>query len=397
MSKKPIVIIFLTVFIDLIGFGIIIPLSPYLAREFGASPFEIGLLMAIYSGMQFLFSPVWGRWSDRLGRRPILLVSVGGTALAHFLFYLAPSLTFLFLARALAGFFSANISTAMAYIADVTPAQSRSKSMGLIGAAFGLGFICGPALGGLTAPFGESAPALAAAIISSMNFIFTFVFLKESLPQDSRKIRQRSSRLQNIFNKIKRPVVGTLLLAQFLTALAMANMEAAMFLFMKDRFEWGVQESSYGFAYVGLCIAFTQGFLVRKLLPRYGERVLLVVGLVVFTLSMFLIGISQSIPLLALAMTLLALGNGFINPAISGGISLLTEASEQGEVMGVSQSMAALARILGPPVGGFIYSSVAITSPFFLACGLGLIGFIFIFGIRHRLPNEGKIQSHSVK
>ena len=163
MKKSPLAVIFLTVFLDLVGFGIIIPLSPYLAREFGASAFEVGMLMAVYSAMQFLFSPFWGGLSDRLGRRPILLVSIAGTALAHTLFYFAHDLWLLFLARTLAGIFGANISTAMAYIADVTSEKDRSKNMGLIGAAFGLGFVLGPAIAGMLTGLGENFPALAAA------------------------------------------------------------------------------------------------------------------------------------------------------------------------------------------------------------------------------------------
>jgi multidrug resistance protein len=268
MKKSPLAVIFFTVFLDLVGFGIIIPLSPYLAREFGASAFEVGLLMAVYSGMQFLFSPFWGGISDRVGRRPVLLVSIAGTAIAHTLFYFADHLWLLFAARLLAGAFSANISTAMAYIADITPAQDRSRNMGLIGAAFGLGFVLGPAIAGLLAHFGENFPALAAAFLSLLNFTLAVFVLDESLSEQSRRQRPRGSRLRSIAEKMQRPVVGSLLFAQFAIGLAMANMEASLFLYMQDRFGWGVRQSSYGFAYVGICIAFTQGYLVRKYLPE---------------------------------------------------------------------------------------------------------------------------------
>lgn len=390
MSKNPVIVIFLTVFIDLVGFGIIIPLNPYLARSFGATPLEVGLLMAIYSGMQFIFSPVWGRVSDRVGRRPVLLVSILGTGFAHLLFYFSHTLAWLFVARLLAGLFGANISTAMAYMADITTQKERSKSMGLIGAAFGLGFVCGPALGGLLTPMGESAPALAAAVISFFNFIFAFFVLKESLAPEHRQARVPKSRLKNIHEKLMRPVVGSLLFAQFTSALAMASMEASMFLFVQDRFNWDVQLASYGFAYVGVCIAFTQGFLVRKILPRVGERVMLAFGFIFFSIGMIFIGLSHWIPLLAIAMTILSLGNGFINPSLTGGLSLLTPPHEQGEVIGVNHALAALARIVGPPIGGYVYMNIAHSSPFFLAGGLGVAGFFVIMRVWEKIPNAGR-------
>lgn len=391
MSKRPILVIFLTVFIDLVGFGIIIPLSPYLARTFGATPFEIGLLMAVYSAMQFLFSPFWGRLSDRIGRRPVLLISIAGTALAHLLFYFSGALWLLFLARTLAGIFGANISTAMAYIADITSQRDRSKSMGLVGAAFGLGFICGPVIGGFTVDMGENFPALIAAILSLINLTMAFFILKESLSPENRQTRLAKSRIKNILDKIRKPVVGALLFAQFTSALAMANMEASMFLYVKDRFDWDIKMASYGFAYVGICMAFTQGFLVRKLMPRYGERILLVVGFIFFSVGMFTIGLSEWIWLLAIAMTALALGTGLINPSVSGGLSLLTSPTEQGEIIGVNHSLAALARIIGPAIGGYIYMHISIGAPFYLAGGLGAAGLLFIWRVKKRIPNAGKV------
>lgn len=391
MNKKPLLVIFLTVFLDLVGFGIIIPLSPFLARQFGASAFEVGVLMAVYSAMQFLFSPLWGRLSDRVGRRPVLLISIAGTALAHLLFYFAPSFFILILARLFAGVFSANISTAMAYIADVTGPQERSKSMGLIGAAFGLGFVLGPALGGWMAHYGEHVPALLAAVMSFANFGFAYFVLHETLAPENRKVRERTSRLKKIADSFARPVLGSLFFAQFAAVLAMANMEASMFLFVQDRFGWSMQVASFGFAYVGICIAFTQGFLVRKLLPKYGERKMLIVGFVFFSFGFFLIAISEWVWLLGIAMTFLALGNGLLNPALTGSVSLLSSATEQGEVIGVNQSLAALGRIFGPPLGGALYMSLSQTAPFFTAAVLGAIGFILIFRVYNKIPNAGRI------
>ncbi len=386
MNKKPLLIIFLTVFVDLVGFGIVIPLSPYLARQYGATAFEVGLLLAIYSGMQFLFSPFWGGLSDRFGRRPILLMSIIMTALANLLFFFANSLTLLYVSRALAGAFSANIATAAAFIADVTDEKDRSKNMGLIGAAFGLGFVLGPAIGGVAAKVSGHFPAIIASIIGAVNFVAAFFMLPESLSPDRRGKRERKSRVRNISEKIARPVVGTLLGSNFVVTFAMASMEATLFLFVADKFQWTMQKASYGFAFVGLCIAFTQGYLVRKLLPRYGERKMLFWGVLMFSSSFVLIGLTSSIWILAVAMVLLALGNGLLMPALTGSLSLLSTPQEQGEVMGVNQSLSALARIFGPPIGGLFYARLSMASPFYFSALLGYLALSLIWVNRARLP-----------
>ncbi len=392
MNKNPLAVIFLTVFVDLVGFGIIIPLSPFLARKFGASAFEIGLLMAAYSGMQFIFSPFWGGWSDRLGRRPILLMSIGATALAHLMFYFSTTLWMLFLARALAGLFSANISTASAFIADVTDAKDRSKNMGLIGAAFGLGFVLGPALGGVFARVGDNFPALLAAIISGCNFVAAYFFLPESLAPENRRRRERKSRIKNIVENIRRPIIGTLLSSQFIMGFAMASMEATLFLFVSDRFSWSMEKASYGFAYVGICIAITQGYLVRKLLPAIGEKKLLIFGLALFAASFLLMGLSTQVWILAIAMTMLAVGNGLISPSLTGSLSLLSSPKEQGEILGVNQSLSALARIFGPPVGGYFYAQISITSPFYFSATVSFFGLLLVWLHRAALPSAAQGQ-----
>ncbi len=386
MNKKPLLIIFLTVFVDLVGFGIVIPMSPYLARTYGATAFEVGLLLAIYSAMQFFFSPVWGGLSDRFGRRPILLMSIIMTAASNLLFFYANSLLLLFVSRALAGAFSANIATSAAFIADVTDEKSRSKNMGLIGAAFGLGFVLGPAIGGVAAKISEHFPALIASLIGVANFTAAYFLLPESLAPEKRGKRERKSRFRSISEKILRPVIGTLLGSNFVVTFAMASMEATLFLFVQDKYQWTMQKASYGFAFVGLCIAFTQGYLVRKLLPKYGERAMLLAGVLMFSSSFVLIGLSESIWLLAVAMVLLALGDGFIMPALTGSLSLLSSAQEQGEVMGVNQSLSALARIFGPPIGGLFYARLSMASPFYFSALLGYLAMSLIWLNRGKLP-----------
>lgn len=392
-------VIFLTVLIDLIGFGIIIPLSPYLATHFGADALDVGLLMAVYSGAQFLFAPFWGQLSDRIGRRPIILVSLLGGGLSYILFAFATQLWVLYVARALAGFFGANISTAFAYMADITSEKDRSKGMGLIGAAFGLGFVIGPFLGGFFGevgkylgdlpPFGESFAAIVAAVICLGNFVAAYFVLEESL-KDRSAARQRGSRLKNLSEYFQRPVLPILYVMFFFTTLAMANMEAASFLYVKDKFGWNLKEASFGFAYIGLIMVFTQGYLIRKVLPLWGERKTLIIGLITFFISLFWIGSSNDITNLAISFTLLALGNGLLHPSISGSISLSAKPNEQGAVMGVSQSLASMGRILGPVAGGFIYKEWGMSFPFWAGGGLGALAALLCFANFSKLPSKAK-------
>lgn len=377
-GRSPLGVIFLTVFIDLVGFGIIIPLSPYLARQFDASAFEIGLLLSIYSIMQFLFSPFWGRLSDRIGRRPVILVSLLGGGAAYLLFAFSRSLELLFVARALAGVFGGNISTAHAYIADVTKPEERSKGMGLLGAAFGLGFIFGPLIGaglgligeklGAEPPFGLSFAALGAAALCLVNFALASVVLKETLPPEARAVaKPRRHRWKELFKHLGRPIAGPLMFVFFLSGLAMAQMEAMLFPYMADAYGWDLKMASYGFAYIGVLMVLTQGVLVRRFMPKLGERRTLAIGLACFGATLALIPLSKPLTLLALVMTVLAIGNGLMRPPNLGLISLATPPESQGEVMGVTNSLASLGRILGPVIGGMLYERVSQGAPFFFA------------------------------
>ncbi len=391
MKDKRIGIIFITVFIDLVGFGIIIPLNPYLARVYGASPLQVGLLMGVYSLFQFIFSPIWGQLSDRYGRRPIILLSLLGAALAHTGFGLATSFTGLVVARAMAGLFGGNISTAMAYIADITEAKNRSQGMGLIGAAFGLGFLLGPFVGGVSANVmgSPSAPAFLAGGICFLNFLVAVRFLPESLT-DRTPSRERPSRLKLIASAFVSPVLGPVLFLVFLNTFAMAHIEAQLFLYVQDLFSWTLAQASFGFAYVGLILVFTQGFLIRRWMPKCGERRLLLGGLVLSAIGFFLIGLSESVSLLAVAVTVLALGNGLVNPSLNGSVSLLSGKEIQGNNLGVAQSLSSIARILGPPTGGYLYQAAGVQWPFFAASSLVVIAVLITLTLRHRLPEGGR-------
>jgi len=392
-KKASLAIVFLIVFMDLVGFGMILPLSTFLAKDFNASATEIGLLMTLFSLMQFIFSPFWGKLSDKIGRRPVLLMSVLCSGLSYVGYAFSTELWMLFVWRGLAGLFSANISTAMAYIADITEEKDRSKSMGLIGAAFGLGFMMGPFIGGVLGskgalissapPFGQNFAALIAGIICILNFCFAYKILEES-KKDS-KVRKRKSRFAMLKQHFVKPDIGRLLLLTLVSVFSMANMESTIFLFAIEKFEWSFEILNYGFAYIGLVIVFTQGFLIRKLLPKFGEKILLRAGIISASLGLFYIPYVDSIITMALSQTMFALGTGLINPSLTGSISILTSAEEQGEVMGVNQSMSALGRIIGPALGGFIYGNVSQEAPYFLAA---ILMFTCLFLVPKGLKNS---------
>ncbi len=399
-NKSQLAIIFFTVFLYLVGFGVVIPIIPLLSKNFGATALQTGLLLSVYSLMQFLFSPFWGRLSDRMGRRPILLFCLLGEGLSYILFAWARSLEWLFVARLLAGFFGASLSTASAYISDITPKHERSKGMALIGAAFGLGFVVGPALGGLLAVWGHhinQAPHFDTsfsfcwvAALCFANFLFGLKYLKESLSEKSESAAKKK-RFSVMWHYLNIKTVGALMTVFLLSSLAMSGMEATLILFMGDKFQWTIKQVSFGFAYIGLIIIFTQGFLVRRMLPKFGERQVLRVGLICFAVGLTTIAFSDTLFGMAIAMTLLSLGNGLSNPSVLGSISLLTDSKEQGAAMGVTQSMASLGRILGPALGGALYGSVAMTAPFWASGTLAFAALAIVIINFKMIPDHARV------
>ncbi len=399
MKDKRILLIFITVFIDLVGFGIIIPMNPYLAKQFGATPFQVGWLMSIYSLMQFVFAPIWGQLSDRFGRRPIILISLLASSLAHMGFAISESFESLFFFRLFAGVGGANLPVAMAYIADITDEKDRSKGMGLIGAAFGLGFILGPALGGVfasvgenlgsTPPLGASFPAVIASAICFFNMIGAWFYLPETYSAQRKDVPVQFhgpiARLKKILLAVRDSALGRLYFIYFLTGFALSFVEIPLFLFVEKKFNWTMAEASYGFAYIGLMMVITQGYLIRKFLPRFGEKRLLPIGLILFAIGLGGCFFAETPWMMAPFVTFLAIGYGLSNPAITGSISLLSSKSTQGENLGVAQSLSALSRILGPISGGWIFQKISISAPFLYGSVAALAAFFLSITILRKL------------
>jgi MFS family permease len=377
-SKAPLTIIFITIFIDLVGFGMIIPVLPIYAESFGATGLEVGLLAASFSLMQFFFMPVWGRLSDRVGRKPVLLMSLACTGVAFILFGLANSLLTLFLSRILAGVFTANISTAQAYIADVTSPEERAKGMGLIGAAFGLGFIFGPPIGGLLSLWGLGVPGFFAGGMAFCNAIAAYYLLAESRPKDA-PAQVISGRWQEYFSlrKFKQavlhPVIGAFLILFFFVVLAFANLETTFVLMTERNFGYLAFENSLIFMFIGAVAALVNGVFIGPLVKKFGESSLLTLGITIQAIAFLVLPYTLSLWTLLLASGAVALGSGLTNPTLQSLISRNTGKDEQGGVLGVTQSLGSLARVFGPAWGGLFFDKLGVPAPYWSG-GLLLFG-----------------------
>ena len=380
---SPLVVIFITVFIDLLGFGIIIPLLPFYAESFGASAFAIGLLGTSFSLMQFLFSPIWGRWSDRIGRKPIILVGLLGSCLSYVTMALAGSLALLFIARIVGGIAGANIPTAQAYIADVTTPENRDKGMGMVGAAFGLGFIFGPAIGGMLSRFSPETPMWFAAALCLGNFIAAWFLLPES-----RRVNASSKtlgRLEAFRHAMRQPTLLLILSLYFLVTMAFSGFEATFALFSEARFGYTAASIGFLFAFIGLILSLIQGVLVGRVVKRIGERRLIPIAIFLIALSIGMIPFVWNVPTLLVALGFLAVGMGFNNPSLSSMVSKLSHEDDQGGVLGLASSIASLGRVVGPAWGGFLYDAYGMTTPYLSAAAVMFLAFAVSFvGLRSR-------------
>jgi DHA1 family tetracycline resistance protein-like MFS transporter len=407
MNRKPsMLVVFLTVFIDLIGFGIVVPLVPVYSKHYGAGGWLIGVIIASFSAMQFIFSPIWGRLSDRHGRRPILLISTAGAALSYVLFAIgsgfenhALALGALLVSRIFAGACGGNITVAQAYIADITPPEHRSKRMGIIGMAFGLGFIFGPAISGVALKFGgPTAPGWAAATLCALNFILAFSILAESLKPNSGHANNRPH-LDQWMHTLSQPKIGLLIVIFFLATFAFSCFESTLPLLVSDNFNLGITADAAKpamtvislFVFCGLIAAFVQGGAIGRLVKMFGEPKLICASLVMTGTSLVLLplihgdGPLRWLAVLRLAdhkwiemlavLVLLSLGSSLSRAPLFGLLSNLAPATEQGATIGVAQSAGALARIVGPIFAATLYELNDSTHalPYFICGGIAVL------------------------
>jgi len=368
MKRSPLVVIFTTVFIDLVGFGIVIPVLPFYAEgsRFNATPRTVGLLFASYSVMQLIFAPILGRLSDKHGRRPVLLISIIGTGIGFLILGFATTLWMLFVGRILDGITGGNISTAQAYIADVTTKEDRAKGMGLLGAAFGLGFVFGPAIGGILSRWGVGVPFLFAAGLAFANALLLYFTLPETVtPDHPARVSAAGGRgLAHLVQSLKDPRLSYVLVIYFLFIVAFSIMTTAFSLYTMFRFGYDAQHTGYLFAYVGILAVIVQGGLIGKLVKRFGEMTLVIAGAFLFAGSLFAVPFvgPQAGGLLALLVGggLFSIGNSLSAPSLTSLASKSVGAGEQGSVLGVTQSVASLARAVGPALAAFlIHSAIA--------------------------------------
>ncbi len=401
MKRSRLLNIFLVVFIDLLGFGLILPLLPYFAGQYGASQFLIGLLVASYAAAQFIGAPLMGRLSDRFGRRPILILSIAGTALGFLLLGLAEPLGkafssfvldnptsdqlaalqngailgVMFIARMLSGLTGGNITVAQAYIADVTDAKNRAKGLGLIGAAFGLGFILGPAIGGALSRWGYAVPAFAAAGLATLNLIGVIAVLPESLTAERKAelAKQEKRALISItamIEELNKPRIGPLMTIRLFYALAAALFQSMFTLWAKDRLNLNAQTTSYLLAYVGLLSVIVQGGLIGQLTKRFSEAKLIAWGVVIQGLSLLAWAFTPSVPVLMVVLIPLAFSTGVLNTVINSAITRSVPPQEVGGALGTAGALESLSRVVSPSVGGWLLGAIGAWAPDVLAAAI---------------------------
>jgi multidrug resistance protein len=373
-ARSRLAVIFFTVLIDLVGFGIVLPILPTYAQNFGAQGIGYGALIFVFSAMQFLATALLGRLSDRLGRRPILLTTMVINAAGYVLFAFAPSYRVLFLARVISGFASGNISAAQAYVADITPPAARARGMGLIGAAFGIGFVLGPMIGGLADHYvGHRAPGLIAAGLSLINFFSAGAILRESLAVEHRTVRPLFD-FGHMARALARPGLRPLMLVWLVAPFAFAGYTVALPLYTSAAFGWRAKELGWLFVLIGAIAAVVQGLVFGRLERRTGARALLTIGLLGMALSIAMVPWAGG-SLLVYAWTVpLAVANSLFAPAASGLVSLYADPTEQGTILGAAQAFGALGRSLGPLAVGWAYDGLGARSAFLFAGAVMLLG-----------------------
>jgi len=392
--KSPLLPLFSVVFVDMLGFGLILPLLPYIASNWGASPAMIGLIGAAYPLGQFLGAPLIGRFSDRFGRKPLLLISIAGTFLSLIMLGFARSIAIIMISRFLDGVTGGNITVAQAYIADVTDDKSRAKGMGMIGAAFGLGFILGPASGGLLSQWGYAVPAFVSAGLSLINLFMIAFLLPESLPKEKRvhhlSEAKRKHPLNGLAAAFAKPIAGPILSSIIVFSLSMAMFESVFSLFTKQRLALSAQNTGLILAYVGVLVAGIQGGGMGALTKRFPENVLVRFALITLTLSYIGWALSPNVAVLMIVLVPLSLSSGILSTLLRSGLSKAVPTNEIGEIMGVSAAMESITRIVAPALGGWLIGSVSSVAPGLLSAILlgGLTVYLISLQKKHRLPDH---------
>jgi MFS transporter, DHA1 family, tetracycline resistance protein len=376
---RPLLIIFLTIFVNLVGFGIIIPLLPFYAETFGASPLVIGLLFAVFSLCQLIAAPALGDLSDRYGRRPILVFSLAGTVVSFVMLALAHSVAMLFVARIVDGLSGGNISTARAYVADVTEPRDRARAYGLIGAAFGMGFIFGPALSGILSKISYTAPIWAAAGLTLVATAMAWLWLPETV---HRTQAGGGNPFRFLPALLERPLVRRVLLIDFTYWFAFAIFQTTFALFVARRFGFDAPKTGYFFAGFGVLGAVIQGGFIRPIVHRLGDRPTFILGLVCAAAGLILCTQARTVPYFTLALVPLAFGIGFGHPTVSSLVSLAAPADEQGRLQGAAGAMESLGRTVGPVWGNASLESYGESTPYISAAAILLLTLLVAVGLR---------------
>ena len=391
--KSALIFILVTICLDSIGLGIIIPSFPTLISETAAVPISqasqyFGWVMGSYAFMQFIFSPLIGNLSDRFGRRPILLISVLGMSLDYLVMYFAPNLWWLVIGRAVSGIFGASFTSASAYIADISTPDKRAQNFGMIGAAFGIGFVIGPAIGGLLSDFGARTPFLVAAFFSMANFIYGFIVLKESLPLENRRAFEwKRSNPFGALQQMKRfKKLKYLFLVSFLTILTTMCVHSTWNFYSMEKFGWTTKEVGISLAVVGVCFGVVQGALTGKIVAKFGQKNAAKLGLFLSIFVLMGMGLIYQ-GWMMYAIILPYAFTGIVDPAIRSIISGQVQNNEQGELQGIFTSLMSLAEIIGPPLFMWFYynfksselhPNIGLGTPFFVAALIALLAFILI-------------------
>jgi len=367
--------LFLTVFIDLLGFGLILPLLPFFAGSFGASPLDIGLITASYAAAQFVGAPILGRLSDRYGRRPVLMLSVLGTSLGFVLLGLAEplgavvgsSLAVIYASRVLAGLTGGNITVAQAYIADVTDEKGRTRALGMIGAAFGLGFIFGPAIGGFLSTYGFAVPAFAAAALAAVNFCLIAIRLPESLTPERRAALLGRARpalgLGSLTSALSRPMVGPLLQIRFVFGFAFVIFQTVFALYAQYRLGLDARSTSFVLSYVGVLSVVTQAVIIGRLATRFADGTLIVGSIILMCLGLLAWALVPTLPLLLVVLAPMSISGGILNTVLNSALTKTVRPEEVGGMLGIGAAVESLTRVAAPAVGGILLQELGTAAP----------------------------------